>query len=454
MPLGLMGAGRAGGPARRIAARRNLGSPLSAALVTGLAVAVAVAAAAAPLCAQDIQAFHPALSDNGFLGVDATRTPGSLRGSAHLVVDMAFAPLRIRTANGVTSLVDRRLALHLGAELGLWGRGAIALRLPMVPYQHNALPGVGNGSFALSDPQLLLRYRFLGASMADRDEPHDGPGMALQASLGLPFGKGPAPAAADAMLGAGYPFTSDGRVRSELSLIGDFQLLGAGVAATLGWRHHYWQRASLEAKALDVQDQLTFGAALKLPIPVIAGLAGILEVRGASGFNKFRDTPLELGLAAKLTIGDFVIVLGGGVGLTRALGTPGGRLLLGVYGVMPEGDQDHDGVPDADDACAFLAEDMDGFQDDDGCPDPDNDNDLVPDLDDKCPMQPAEEGRDEDEDGCTDAAPGAAPTPSSSEAAPVGAGAPGTAPTPGSSEATPVAADPPQPEAAASEVTP
>jgi hypothetical protein len=71
--------------------------------------------------------------------------------------------------------------------------------------------------------------------------------------------------------------------------------------------------------------------------------------------------------------------------------------------VPPRADSDHDGVDDSDDQCGFLAEDSDGFQDDDGCPDPDNDNDLVPDLDDKCPNQPAEEGRDDNEDGCTDA---------------------------------------------------
>jgi hypothetical protein len=76
---------------------------------------------------------------------------------------------------------------------------------------------------------------------------------------------------------------------------------------------------------------------------------------------------------------------------------------LGVYFVPPQLDNDGDGVDDSDDGCPYLAEDKDGFQDEDGCPDPDNDNDLVPDLDDKCPSVPAEEGRDEDEDGCTDA---------------------------------------------------
>ena len=65
-------------------------------------------------------------------------------------------------------------------------------------------------------------------------------------------------------------------------------------------------------------------------------------------------------------------------------------------------DKDRDGIPDHLDACPMLAEDFDGFEDEDGCPDPDNDNDLIPDVDDMCPNEAAEEGRDEDEDGCTD----------------------------------------------------
>lgn len=365
--------------------------------------------------AQDVQEFRPALGDAGFLGVDGTRTPGMLRGSANLFADLAFDPVRF----GSTSLVDRRFVLHLGLELGLWGRGAVALRVPLIPYQHSDVSGLSS-VFAVSDPQLLVRYRFVGASMADRDEPHDGPGMALQLGAAFPLGKGPIDSTRATPLGAAsYPFASDGVVRSDVALVGDFQLLGAGVSGTLGYRHHFWRRASPEATALGVNDQLTFGAALKVPIPQLPVLAGVLEIRGASGFQKLRDTPLELGIAARLTLGDFVIVLGGGVGLTHALGTPAGRLLLGVYGVLPEGDKDHDGVDDTDDACAFLAEDLDGFQDADGCPDPDNDNDLIPDLDDKCPSVAAEEDRDVDEDGCTDPAPAAeaAPAPAQPAAA-------------------------------------
>jgi outer membrane protein OmpA-like peptidoglycan-associated protein len=50
-------------------------------------------------------------------------------------------------------------------------------------------------------------------------------------------------------------------------------------------------------------------------------------------------------------------------------------------------DRDHDGIPDNVDKCPDQPEDMDGFQDEDGCPDPDNDNDGILDTADKCPNE-------------------------------------------------------------------
>jgi len=51
-------------------------------------------------------------------------------------------------------------------------------------------------------------------------------------------------------------------------------------------------------------------------------------------------------------------------------------------------DRDGDGIPNDRDKCPDDPEDLDGFQDDDGCPDPDNDNDGVPDVEDQCPNEP------------------------------------------------------------------
>jgi outer membrane protein OmpA-like peptidoglycan-associated protein len=66
-------------------------------------------------------------------------------------------------------------------------------------------------------------------------------------------------------------------------------------------------------------------------------------------------------------------------------------------------DRDNDGIPDDLDQCPDIPEDVDGFEDEDGCPDYDNDNDGIYDSKDQCPNEPEDKDGFEDEDGCPDA---------------------------------------------------
>ncbi len=85
----------------------------------------------------------------------------------------------------------------------------------------------------------------------------------------------------------------------------------------------------------------------------------------------------------------------------------------------PDVDNDKDGICDpwvaekgqsekyaavckGSDKCPDVAEDRDGYQDEDGCPDPDNDKDGIPDLKDRCPNDPEDMDGFEDNDGCPD----------------------------------------------------
>jgi len=71
----------------------------------------------------------------------------------------------------------------------------------------------------------------------------------------------------------------------------------------------------------------------------------------------------------------------------------------------PPPDSDGDSVIDAEDKCADQAEDIDGFEDADGCPDDDNDGDKIPDTEDSCPDEAENVDGWDDEDGCPEAAP-------------------------------------------------
>jgi OOP family OmpA-OmpF porin len=96
-----------------------------------------------------------------------------------------------------------------------------------------------------------------------------------------------------------------------------------------------------------------------------------------------------------------------GFGLEFALGKPGPRSpgeARTARGEKP-GDRDEDGIPDDKDACPDRAEDVDGFEDQDGCPDIDNDLDRVLDIADKCPTAPETYNGLDDDDGCPDTLP-------------------------------------------------
>ncbi|MEM9488996.1 MAG: OmpA family protein, partial [Myxococcota bacterium] len=68
----------------------------------------------------------------------------------------------------------------------------------------------------------------------------------------------------------------------------------------------------------------------------------------------------------------------------------------------PDKDNDADGLADNIDNCPNNAEDKDNFRDDDGCPDPDNDRDNLADTIDQCPDQPEDDDGFEQDDGCPD----------------------------------------------------
>jgi outer membrane protein OmpA-like peptidoglycan-associated protein len=94
-----------------------------------------------------------------------------------------------------------------------------------------------------------------------------------------------------------------------------------------------------------------------------------------------------------------------GVGIEFHVGSARRRTAAQLAMGTPPADRDGDGIPDAQDACPDRAEDVDGYEDSDGCPDIDNDLDRVLDIADKCPNVSETYNGVEDEDGCPDIVP-------------------------------------------------
>lgn len=76
-----------------------------------------------------------------------------------------------------------------------------------------------------------------------------------------------------------------------------------------------------------------------------------------------------------------------------------------VKAVKSVTDLDGDGLFGDADKCPEVAEDPDGFQDEDGCPEEDNDGDGIMDVNDRCPDQPETVNQFDDGDGCPDEVP-------------------------------------------------
>jgi outer membrane protein OmpA-like peptidoglycan-associated protein len=150
--------------------------------------------------------------------------------------------------------------------------------------------------------------------------------------------------------------------------------------------------------------------------------AALLELAGEIGGDRPPENPLELRAGARVELGPIVAQAGYGRGLVHGYGAPDHRVLLGVafrpqapppppppvVAVRPpappprDPDPDRDGILDDADRCPTDAEDVDGFEDQDGCPEADNDQDLVLDDVDACRNHAEDRDAFADSDGCPD----------------------------------------------------
>jgi outer membrane protein OmpA-like peptidoglycan-associated protein len=140
--------------------------------------------------------------------------------------------------------------------------------------------------------------------------------------------------------------------------------------------------------------------------PVPAFEVGV-DLTGEAAGARVAQIPLEILPWMKvLPIEIATLTAGAGFGLAPGLGSPDFRAFFG-FTISPSFDplsldRDHDGVPNKFDNCVNIPEDLDGFEDDDGCPDEDNDKDGLLDVDDRCPDDPEDFDDFEDRDGCPD----------------------------------------------------
>jgi outer membrane protein OmpA-like peptidoglycan-associated protein len=156
---------------------------------------------------------------------------------------------------------------------------------------------------------------------------------------------------------------------------------------------------------LIVHNEFLYAGAIAIH-PIHAIELGV-EVVGAIGGESQAHYNLETLPFLKIhTNNNVSITAGGGFGVMPGLGTPDYRGFLGASFAPifdpASRDSDRDGIANKFDICVNEPEDLDEYQDDDGCPDIDNDKDDILDSDDLCMYEPEDRDGHEDLDGCPD----------------------------------------------------
>ena len=391
---------------------RNLGK-----VATLLALAMGMLGFSAGAQAQiDLNQFRPAeLATDGFV-VSTAKDQGHKRFGVQLVADYSDDPLVFEAdlsnpGSESTQLVDQQLTGHLVFSLGLWDRLVIFAGLPYhFILRGDDLTGTGfapqlsQRGDGLGDAYLGTRIRILGKDDSLIQ-------LAVQGTLNI----NTASLADDNNFYRGGP-DSKPYLGGHPEVLATFNI-GERIhlSANLGYRI----RENGQIANLQLGDELTYGLGgifevINNKLDVIVegyGRTGLADGTGSNGFAKREESPIEVLGGVKYHHKDGLSVgAGGGLGVQRGYGAPDFRVFGMLAYTMPDGppppppvvDTDGDGLMDDVDQCPNDPEDIDTFQDEDGCPDPDNDADGILDVNDGAPMDPEDKDGFQDEDGVPD----------------------------------------------------
>ncbi|MBK8482265.1 MAG: OmpA family protein [Proteobacteria bacterium] len=353
--------------------------------------------------------FEPAVSPLNLFQTEGGQTLPHLGFSAGFYLHYAHRPFElVRKSDDkvLAQLIDYQVNFDLLLAIGLFNRFELGLGLPVTLDQSSDGLGVlrpSNPSSGLAagvgDLRIVPKARILTAGWFT---------LSASAPLAVPTGN-----RRNLLGSAGVTFAP------RIIAAADFGPR-VGAAINLGYRFRKDDsfKVSTDQANVAVDDEFLFSAGARVGLLLrrldfIADLTGGLSTKDLDA----EEVNAELlgGLRLYLPLG-FSASVGAGPGLTQGAGTPAFRVFGNLFFQFPEqahepaeavssavGDLDGDGITDDKDRCPRQPEDLDGFEDADGCPDPDNDRDGLLDTVDRCPLEPEDADGFEDADGCPDA---------------------------------------------------
>ncbi|UJR86816.1 OmpA family protein [Sandaracinus amylolyticus] len=336
---------------------------------------------------------------------------GHLRFGVLLTLDYALDPLvweRMRgdASSESLSVVEHELVGTVGLSLGLWDRLVVYAGLPVVLVMEGddeaeiaALGSGPRGGPGLGDAYAGARVRLFG-------EADDVGALALQATVTFPTSD-----PGDASSYRGEP-----TVTFVPQLLGELRAGVLRIVLNVGVRIR--EESESDVSNLAFGHELLYGLGLALPVWTAEGEprthfdlhAQIYGDTSLSDPSERTSTALEATGGIRFFHASGVVIgAAAGPGLWRGLGSPDLRAVLNVgWATPPETaprDRDGDGIFDQDDRCPDEPEDIDAFEDTDGCPDRDDDRDGILDTSDVCRLEPETQNGFDDEDGCPDEIP-------------------------------------------------
>lgn len=362
--------------------------------------------------------FRPSAGVNGHVATESSQVLPAWTPAATLLTSYD----RTLDDGRRTIRLDRRVSSHVLVAFGIADWTQLDLDLPLALYQGGQT--IEAGEYVRLRPASVgdLRVGLKGTILRT---PRRGFGLGLRFDITAPTGD------ADALASYGGPSYAP-------SLLVEYRAVrGILLDVNLG----YLARPEANIDGFVAGDGFDFRAGARIPIAPREQFAAFTELEALPSFVRGGQSPVSLrgGFRWQTKSGMILTPFAGG-GLISALGVPQVQFGLGLgyapparmrterafgkserpsavevarlyderlQGAAPkptpvaaDDDPDGDGLVAQNDKCPTVAEDLDQFEDADGCPELDNDRDGLRDAVDLCPRVPEIVNGHTDWDGC------------------------------------------------------
>jgi outer membrane protein OmpA-like peptidoglycan-associated protein len=352
--------------------------------------------------AQDIQSLSPTNGFWNFISLDSSETLGyqKISYSAHINYAKDTVVVRnARTNETVALLVENLTTTNIQVSYGFYNNMELGLDIPFgfsggLKKSDLVMPEVQQ---SFDDGSGLNNIRINPKVTIVKPKGDKGIGIAMSMPQSIPLRN-----ERQELLSAYYV--------SNIKLIVDYKYKSIRFGFNASYRHRLSSKKSKTNKKCNplenictnpfyLSDAFQYGVALAWKI--FDRFEIISEVYGRYFYHQ-NINPIDMITSLRVKATDLTYLsFGMGYGLNQYISTPDFRGLFSITYVQDRlKDTDVDGVLDAVDLCKNEQEDMDKFEDQDGCPDLDNDRDMIEDQVDKCPNKAEDVDGFEDQDGC------------------------------------------------------